>query len=449
MLGVEPIPYRQSGEHDHAKLQGGVAWLAELATRGIFDWRREISELAQKPPPIGGEEIDVIDEALTDPVRTRFFTKAAVLPDWIGWLEHRHKLNALFGDAAFDERDVDLAKWLAERFAHDHADALFLLIARHGMRVHPNFWWTLGREIGSSEQDLLDKTVLSRWISMLLATAPRPTSVQKDDERRFVLLWLGERCAKHGLVDDLLRVFDAMAHSHLSLKQGFAWSDTGRRKPDSSISMETILIGDHHALNELWDRLKPKLDRVAEPLLGRLTTRLEEQYVTLRAWKHASPQREPANFHRSAIEPHDQDEHRESVDVMIDAARDCLEWLAANDARAAERWCDQLVCADAPLLRRLAVHGIHARTDLPPDARVDWLLANTDIHDVAARHEIFRVAQQAYPKSSMGRRKKFLEAVLAYRWPKEDEVLTGMGVRRIAISIGCTGFTRLPRIANW
>ena len=421
ILGVEPIPYRQSGEHDHAELQGGVAWLAELATRGIFDWRREISELAKKAPPIGGEEIDAIDEALADPMKTRFFTKAAVLPDWIDWLEHRDELDALFNDAPLGERDVDLAKWLAERFAHDHADALFLLIARHGMQLHPDFWWTLGREIGTSEQELLNKTVLSRWISMLLATAPKPTGVQIDDGRRFVLLWLGERCAKHGLVDDLLQIFDAMAQSRLLLKQGFAWSDADRRTPGSSISVETILVGDHHALNELWDKLKQKLDRVAEPLLGKLTKRLEEQYVTLRSWQYASPQSEPANFRRSAIEPHDQDEHLEPVDVIIDAARDCLEWLAANDATVAERWCDQLVRADAPLLRRLAVHGIRARTDLRPNATIDWLLANTDIHDVAAHHEIFQVTQKAYPRSSAGRRKKFLEAVLAYRWPKEDD----------------------------
>ena len=82
MLGIEPVDYRQSAKNDHLALEEGVAQFAELASRGIFDWRREISELAKKPPPIGGEEIDVIDEALTDPVKTRFFTKAATLPGW-------------------------------------------------------------------------------------------------------------------------------------------------------------------------------------------------------------------------------------------------------------------------------------------------------------------------------------------------------------------------------
>ena len=421
LLGVEPINYRQSGEHDHSALQEGIARLADLAGRRILDWRREISELAKNPSPIGGEEIDVIDEALTDPVKTRFFTNAAILPDWIDWLDDRQALDALFSDGPLKERDVDLAEWLAKRFAHDHADALFLLIARHDMRLHPCLWWKLGREIADSEQNLQDKTVLSRWISMLLATAPRHTGVQKDDERRFVLLWLGQRCVRHGMVHDLLRVFDSMAHSRLSLKQGIAWPDAEGRKPRSSIDVETALIGDHHALNELWDKLEPNLNQVAEPLLGRLAKRLEEQYVTLRAWQHASPQWEPGNFHRSAIESHKQNRLREPVDVIIDAARDCLEWLATNDVGAAARWCDQLAGADAPLLRRLAVHGLYARADLSPDARIDWLCANTDIHEVAARHEIFRVAQQAYPESSTERRKKLLHAVLAYRWPKKDD----------------------------
>ena len=421
MLGVEPIPYRQSGEHDHAELQEGVARLAELATRGILDWGREISELAKKPPPIGGEEIDVIDEALTDPVKTRFFTEVAILPGWVDWLDKRDELDALFRDGSLEERDVDLAKWLAKRFPHDHADILFLLIVGHDMRLHPRLWWDLGREVGESKRDLQDKTVLSRWISMLLATTPRHTGAQRDDERRFVLLGLGRRCARHGMVDDLLRVFDAMAQSRLSLKRGFAWPDAGGHKRRSSIDAETALIGNYRTLNELWGELKANVSQVAEPLLGRLVKRLEEQYVTLRAWQQASPQWEPVNFHRSAIEPHDQERLREPVDVIIDAARDCLEWLAGNDVGAAARWCDQLARADAPLLRRLAAHGIYSRADLSPDAKIHWLCTNTNIHDVAAHHEIFRVAHQAYPESSTGRRKKFLEAVLAYRWPKEDD----------------------------
>ena len=192
-------------------------------------------------------------------------------------------------------------------------------------------------------------------------------------------------------------------------------------EPRSSIDVETALIGDHHTLSELWGELKTSLSRVAEPLLERLVKRLEEQYVTLRAWQQASPQWEPANSDRSAIEPHKQNRLREPAGVIIDAARGCLDWLAENDVGAAARWCDQLARADAPLLRRLAAHGVYSRADLSPDAKTDWLRANIDIHDVAARHEIFRVARQAYPESSAGYRKKFLEAVLAYRWPTEDD----------------------------
>ena len=421
MLGVEPVAYPQSGKHDHRALEEGVARLADLAGRRILDWRREISELAKNPPPIGGEEVDVIDEALKDPVKARFFARAAILPDWIGWLDDRHELDALFGDRPLDERDTDLAGWLAKGFAHDHADVLFLLIARHGMRLHPAFWWTLGREIGTATQDLPDKNVLSRWISILLDTARRHNGVQQDDDRRFVLLWLGERCATHGMIDDLLRVFGAMAEGHLSLKPGFAWPDASARTPRSSIDVETALIGDHHALNELWGELKRNLNKVAQSLLEALVKRLEEQYVTLRAWQRAGPRWEPASFHRSAIEPHEQNRLREAVDVLIDAARSCLEWLAVNDVGAAARWCDRLAGAAAPLLRRLALHGLHTRADLSPDARIDWLLASVDIHDVSARHEIFRVARQAYPESSTGRRKQFLDSVLAYRWPKKED----------------------------
>ena len=106
---------------------------------------------------------------------------------------------------------------------------------------------------------------------------------------------------------------------------------------------------------------------------------------------------------------------------MINAARDCLEWLAENQPDAAKHWCARLVVSQAPLLRRLAVHALSARADLTADGKIDWLLEHIGLHDLPAHHEVFWAVKLAYPEASPKGRKAIIDAVRAYRWPDEED----------------------------
>lgn len=286
VLGIEPIGYPKSGKHDYSALYEGVRRLADTVRRSVLDWQREVTELAIKPPPLSEEEADIIKDALKDVSTTRFFANAARSPEWISWLDKRKHLEPLFAEGDLSERDTTLAWWLAEHYAVRCADDLFLLIARHGMRMHPQFWWALGREITRRESEPLDDKTLSRWVSMLLATLPSTVDPH-------VLLWLGERCVKQEAVANLLQVFDAMAGSRLILKPGFSWPDDNGENPSSRIEVDLPLLGDQYSLDRLWEKgLKPRLAQVAEALLGRVVRRLEEQHFTLCSWHKASWERD-------------------------------------------------------------------------------------------------------------------------------------------------------------
>ena len=422
LLGVEPIPYVQASDHDHSMLYREVHRLAHYMSRSILDWQREITEIAANPPPINDVEIDIVEEALEDPVRTRFFIGAACLPEWIEWLNERKKLTALFSDDDLSESDSVLAAWLSG-FAEDHADELFKLVAQHHMCLHPDFWRMLGSKIGNSDHSLPKPETLSRWISLLIATKPK-----KGHDYTF--LWLGHRCVKHGMLEDLMSIFDSMAASHLVLKPAYRLPDADRNGAQSRIRVETRFLVDHHSLNELWDSLKASLPEVAQPLLKKISRRLEDQHLKLRAWQAAGSEWDPTSYGRSAIEPHEQDKYPETVDVLVDAARDCLEWLTENDVQVAALWCDQLAGSDVPLLRRLAVHTLYTRRDRTPDEIFDWLLTRFNIHDFAAHHEIFRIAQKSYPKASPKQRRAFVDNILAYRWPMEDDPKKDMHTAR-------------------
>ena len=416
VLGIESISYPQPKEHDYSTLYEGVRHIAEHVRRNVLDWQREIAAIAEKPPPLEEETADLIEDALEDVIKVRFFTKAASDSKWIDWLDERGILNALFGDGTLSDRDQVLSWWLAKNFTYDQADKLFLLIGKYNMRLNPHFWnnlvWTI-----VEENPPLDNNISSRWISLLLDTAPMPESTDDD-----LLYQIGKFCIKHGMLDSLLQVFDTIAGSRLLIEDGFKWPDDEDDNESPPVDVKLPLIGEGYQLVELWtDGLKPKLSQASEPLLERVVKRLQERYFTLHSWQKANREWDSESYSRSAIEPHEQNGYSKPVYVLIDVARDCLEWLASNQVATATRWCDRLVGSDAPLLRRLAVHGVSKRDDLTADEKIDWLLTHIGLHDLCAHHEIFRSVRKVYPGASPQYRESLIKVVWAYRWRNNED----------------------------
>ena len=414
VLGIEPITYPQASKDDHSSLYEGVGRFADIVGRSILDWQREITDFASKPPPVDGEAVDIIEDALTDVPKTRFFTKAASSPEWITWLDGRKHLDALFGDGQPTKQDELLATWLAKHFLAHHSDEFFLLMAKHRMHVNPTLWNALAWEIALQEGQQVDGPLFSRWISLLLETFP----VGSED----MLLWLGERCIKQGDVASLLDIFDTMMRGNLQLKPGFAWPREDGTEPRDRVDVDITPLADHHAAREIWEKgLKPHLEHIVERLLVQVVRRVESYHFTLRAWQKASPRWDPMSWRRSAIEPHDQDRYPGVFDVLIDAARDSLEWLVGNRIVTASRWCEYLSGSQVPILRRLAVCATNPRADISPDEKLEWLLTHGGLHDMEAHHEIYRLVASAYPGATPDCRKKIIEAVLTFQWPHEED----------------------------
>ena len=416
-LGVEPIHYLNSPDNAHCALYDGVHGLANHTSRSILDWQERISEIAAKPPVLDAEETDLIEYALTDDSKTRFFTDAATSVEWVDWLDKRDQLAGLFGTSDLSEREVLLAQWLAKKFARGHPDELFLLIGRRYVQPHPRFWDELCRSVALRDKPPCDSDTLSRWVSLLLVTAP------DQIDKGYSLLWLGKRCMKHRLWERVVDVFDAMSASQVVVKRGFPWPDSDEEEPSPRIDIELVFVSDHFTINKLWlEGLKPNLNRISEPLLSAVIGQLTTQHRKLSTWQEANRDRNPLSRNRSAIEPHEQDEenHR-AVDVLIDSARDSLEWLASNQPGKAVHWCDRLAGEESPLLRRLAVHTLSICNDLNASGKIGWLLECMDLYDHTAHHELFVFLRKTYPKADQQHRMAIINAVQAYRAPEQED----------------------------
>ena len=397
-LGIEPITFPQAGETDYAGLDQAVSGLANYIRRGVLDWQQEITSIAGALPPLEEASAGLIEHALVDPVYTRFFTDAAESPEWVAWLNNRHHLDALFSYGELNQQEMILSAWLP-RFAFKERGVLFSIIERHSSRLHPHLWDMLAWEMGQSAEPLPNPGILSRWVHFLMNAIP-------PEFNDALLNGIAQNCATLGLLVNLLQIYDAMTAS--------------RRQTNPRFAQNNSDLYDYQ-IRTLWDQcLKPNLPEIAEPLLDRTVWRLEERHSWIRAWEGEHTV-DPDTFSRSAIEPHEQDRYPEGIDALIDIARDCLEWLALNQPEAVKLWCECHRRSPVSLLRRLAVHILPARTDLSADEKIAWLLERYDVNELPAKHEIFTAVARIYPDVSSGQRKSVWDAVLSYRWAREDD----------------------------
>ncbi len=421
VLGITPILYEQSAKNDHSSLVNGIRGLVEFINRGTLDWKRVITDIAQKPPPIDGENTDLILDALDDTTRTRFFTSVASDPQWIPWLENHGCLNGLLTTGSNDVSDIDieLARWLGNRFAIEHSNELIRLIVQRGLQIHPCLWSELLRIISLSSEHRPTPVKLARWVSILLETVP--IRMSWSVWICSCLVPLGKQCVEAELKDSLLDIFAKMITLHLNISQPLSFledpSDIEFLYPTN---VEPVI--DEYTLRKFWNCcLKQNLGLLAEPLLSVVINNLESQYRKLRAWEPADRVWDSNTFRRAAIEPHDQDRYPKAVDVVIDVARDCLEYLADEHPRLASNWCDRLIRNCVPTLRRLAVHLLSRRIDICADDKADWLLDNTCLHDLTTHHETFQVMRNIYPYTSLETRQKVIKAVLSYECPDASD----------------------------
>ena len=417
-LGIKTIEYSPPQALDE-----GIKGLADTVSHNILDWKREITEIAKgsPPSPLEKETEDIIKYGFEhkDKGKIHSFTDAARSPEWIDWLDRNGYFNRLFsiGQLKLEYEDIILANWLAENFAYQHTNDLFWLISRHNFHLNPRFWAILGREIGLDKQNSLTKEILSRWVILLIETIPN--NIQQDNIS-IILTWIGERCIKHETLDSLIDVFYTMTESRLQLEPHFSPSDQ-EYSPNKKFGVAVSLAGEHRDLQQLWENsIKPRLADVAQPLLQRVVQCLEKQHSILDSWRQASPNDYIQNSYRAAIEPNEQDQYPNADDVLINVARDCLEWLILNKIETTLQWCDQYIKSEVSLLRRLAIHTISECKKLTADEKIDRLL-EVDLYDMSADHEIFRAVKIAYADARTERRKKIINAILAFNWPNGEE----------------------------
>lgn len=336
-------------------------------------------------------------------------------PDWLHWLNARKHLNTLFDLADLDERENVISNWVTQHFAIEHANDIFEILAEHGLNLNPAFWWSICHELRFTKNKQLSNSVLRKWITILLASAPSQANLH-------CFLWLAELCSEQGCIEPTLKVFITMSEHRLKLSSGFAWTNGGADE-HKRLDASCPLRADHWTLSKVWsEHLEPHLGKVAQPLLISVSIQLEKIHGDLMAWDRASRDWDPISYRRSAIEPHDQDQYPEAIDCLIDAARKVLEWQTENMPTMLDAWIEQFVTSDVPLLRRLAIHAMAEHPERSAEERLEWVLNRVGLHGLSEHHEVHRAVALNYKVAVDQARQSIVESILSYTLPKSENL---------------------------
>jgi hypothetical protein len=395
VLGITPIEYDDA--HGHAALPEALSRWVMMEKKGALGHERSVQRLVEHPPETLSEEDQdyLLHFCLPDPKLAQFFYRHADHPAWLTWAARRSVLRPLF-DAGDDTPELSLAR-AAQWFARDPLSArgeIAREIAQPATAMSRRLWHTLAHQIWRA----LDATVLpleatehaARWLTLLERHA------HPDYESHLIGYWLKHVSRpEHAFL--AMQLFTYLARPVAATELGFrrlAEGDFGEY-----LRPVVRIRADRFAFSRDWASLfKPNLDRFALPLAPTVFAHLHQAHLLLRGQGAATDELDPWSSLRPAIEPHEQNEHPspEAFAVLIDAARDILDWMMREDKPLACAYVQLALSTGAPLLRRVAIYGLHRDPELSADQKISRVISGRWLRQMSLRHETFLLLREAY-----------------------------------------------------
>lgn len=399
-LKIDRIPYPASG--DHKALHEGVQKLADFINWRPSNWKEKIERITEKSPDDLGDDQNLLQYALREKKNVEFFTDATESPKWLDWIDKQGYLDGMFEERSRDERIGLWAHWLVEKFAVSHADWLLYVIGRREGRLPAYFWTALANAVQSDD---LNDEAFGKWMTLLLSRVPEEFNLGLE------LKILAEYCIQRNLMRSAFRIFETMLTANFD-----------------PTTREFKLVYEYDDSCMLWlNILRRQLDQCAEHTLGRLIQRLEDRHETLSRWKSASLHHDQSLWIMGLIANLDPVNNIYGfASLTLYAARDCLDWLIKERREDGAYWQRRLAKSESPLLRALAAHSVRMDTDLLPDKKAAWLLETNPllevkrINDWAPHQDLYKLAEQIYPRLNKEWRRAMIEAVGEYRFLRPD-----------------------------
>lgn len=406
-LRITPIEYDPANHHI-ALCDALRGWL-DLEGQGALRHERKIQQLVERSPEALAEQNeDYLLFCLRDPKLAQFFYRHAHDAGWLTWADERSVLALILNHPDEEDSRVDVA---AQWFARDPLSARGE-VAREIAHKARSLHWRLWNEIAHSVWRALDSEDLTR----------------KAAEHAAQWLTVLERHGDAGLGNDVidywLQHLSAEEHTFLAIhlweyltrpiaigERGLHFSEDDR--PGWKLRPAVKIRGDRSWLSQGWSTLfLPNLHVFARHLAPLIVGHLHQAHLLLRSQGAASDRWDALSYGRIAIEPIGQNEHGayEAFDVLIDAARDILDWLIREEPATARCYIETGFSADSPLVRRLSIYGLARHPQVSAGRKIMTVVEQSWLKQRPLRHETYLLLRESYEASGRSARRRLIRS---------------------------------------
>jgi hypothetical protein len=377
--GVTPIIFES-----HEAIAEGVRLLSQYVDPSPEANRDQISKIVSLAPSLSGGLPLEVKLALEKEETARYFATFAKSPDWVRLLDREGCLEFIFSNEPILPRQAVISSWVARQFLDDESEVLHELISGHEFRISEQFRRTLLFAISSNKKwpSKSAERALKRWAALIFRTF----EVSPGD--RSLLEFLAERCAERRCYLLAVDVFIQMAsHRVVPAKKAFF--------SDERVRMEVELTSEYYNLQKVWNGvLRPRLNDISERLLAGVCECINKMHCEALLWSGGE---DDEVFWRSAIEPHIQDKQRhDGFGVLVDAARDAIEYLGTYDPDGFSCRASHLLESDCSFHRRLGIHALRVHNQCLPDEKIQTLLKYVNLSSEDEHHECYLLILENY-----------------------------------------------------
>lgn len=399
-LYIVPISYPVYRKKHKAMTVAVAAW-ANLSAMGALDYEHRIQAIVAGSTYLSEEDSSFILHAIRHTSYARFFADHAERLDWLLWAEVNDLLKPLFKPDRLEENYFAvLAEWIADKYLFSETDALLSLIQRQGGFLNPTLWNMIARKLRAGDPSLKPVTI-ARIIPILLHSSHPFNCIDHLDS---ILM----ECGPVELEAVAVLLFEYLTTPYINLQRNFAMEGDERViAPNFDIEIP----GDEYWLQEAWKKVfSPNIARFARELEAITSAHLLKMNLLQRSFRGPDAF-DSVSYRRSAIEPHEQDRHPGKLDVIIDSARDSIEYLLKAEPDTSLCLINRWYRADPEIMKRIAMHALAESVSIASDHKIQWLLDRELLFDTGCIHEVFRVLKVAYPLAGKEIRKSLHKTI--------------------------------------
>lgn len=401
-LGIQPITYPVVGRDHQTLLAALTAW-ADRAKMGQTDHQSRVQAIIGGGTALPLPDRDYLHARLrtTDGARD-FAIATGTLPDeakleWLTWLEDFPEFRALFSPQDVPDATTVLGNWFARAFIE--STTLNGAALQTMQRLEQSMTTSLYRTATWLTNDLTkqDPSAGKRW-QAFLATSIYGQSVPRGTDLLIPLL-PDSAAPSLAVLRTTLRPF-------LKLERRWTIDESAERTvhPDAKITWKS----EEYALTQHVLLVVQASDPGDRSLGIVLEDAIIAAYDLFDAY-HGDRGWDPLAHHRSAIEPHAQDELREPLDAVIDGLRDYGIKALPVWPDLSDRWWS----LNRPLMRRLSLHLVAVDPARSADEKLSWLLDRTGLYADDLKHETYQVLVAGIRTAAPSLKQRVLDAVAA------------------------------------